>query len=87
MYNIITSDQSWLHSRHIDVEQLNKGWAGQGQSRKTVTRKGHFHQKSLFSIYLNRNKIVLISRLERGKTINHGIYMKNALGLFGWKLY
>ncbi len=29
---------------------------------------------------------MVISRLERGKTIYHGIYMKDIIGLFGWKL-
>ena len=79
LYDVVTGDESWFYLKQVGRKQSNKSWIGKGQNARTVTRQGRFDPKFMFTIFFKRSGVVHISRLEKGKTINHDSYIKESL--------
>ncbi len=77
--DVLTGDESWFYLRQIKSKQQNKSWVGQGQSARTVTKRGIFEPKFMFTIFFKRSGMMHLSRLAKGKTIDHESYMKDTL--------
>ena len=49
--DVITGDESWFYHRQIGRKQSNRSWIGEGESPRTVVRRGRFEPKTMFIIF------------------------------------
>ena len=77
--DIITGDESWFYLRNIKKKETNKSWVKKGEEARTVVRRGRFESKFMFTIFLRRFGPVLITYLDRGKTVDSQTYIENCL--------
>lgn len=77
--DIVTGDESWFYHRKIGTKQSNASWVTEGQSPRTVVKRHHFEQKTMFSIFFKSNGVVHVTYLESGKTIDNERYLNDCL--------
>ena len=73
--DIVTGDELWFYQRHIAKRESNKTWVYEGEKPKTVVRQSRFEHKTTFSVFFKRSGLVHLCFLERGKPINHSVYL------------
>jgi histone-lysine N-methyltransferase SETMAR len=79
LYDVLTGDESWFYLKQVQRKQSNKSWVQKDQSAKTVVRRGRFDAKFMYTIFFKRSGVVHISRLDKGKTVNHKLYINETL--------
>ena len=77
--DINTGDESWFYHRQISKRESNKTWVGEGDCPRELVRQGRFEPKTMFSVFFKRSGLVHLSYLEKGKTINHELYIEECL--------
>ena len=77
--DVLTGDESWFYLRQIANKQQNKSWVAAGESARTVVKRGIFEPKFMFTVFFKRSGVLHISKLDRGKTINHQSYIDDTL--------
>lgn len=60
-------------------KETNKSWVKKGEEARTVVRRGRFESKFMFTIFFRRCGPVLITYLDRGKTVDSQTYIENCL--------
>ena len=77
--DVITGDESWFYFRKIGSKQSNASWVVDGQSPRTVVKRGQFELKTMFSIFFKSTGVVHMTYLESGKTIDNVMYLNDCL--------
>ena len=77
--DIITGDESWFYHRKIGHKQSNASWVGDGESPRTIVRRGRFEPKTMFSIFFKSTGALHISYMDNGKTITANAYIEDSL--------
>ena len=77
--DIITGDESWFYYRQIGHKQSNASWVYEGESPRTLVRRGRFEPKTMFSIFFRTTGLVHISYMEGGQSIDAGTYIERCL--------
>ena len=76
---IITGAETWIYHWQIAHKSTNASWFTEGESPTTVTGRGRFQPKTLFSIFLKSNDLVLIHVVDKNTTADHNYYIENCL--------
>ena len=79
LYDVVTGDESWFYHYQVGRKQSNKSWLAPGESPRTVVRQSRFSSKTLVCLFFKTTGVVLLSYLERGKTITHESYINDCL--------
>ena len=79
MSDNITDDEPCFYHLRLGCTQSNGSWIGQGQSPRTVVRRGRYKQKSMFSISSRTTGAIHLSYVDGGKTIDANTYIEDCL--------
>jgi histone-lysine N-methyltransferase SETMAR len=77
--DVITGDESWIYLRQIGSKAINSSWVAEGNSARTVVRRGLFEPKFMFSVFFRATGLVHISVMQDGGTITAQSYIENSL--------
>ena len=76
---IITGDESWFYHRKIGKKNSNATWVVDGQEPATVVRRDRFERKTMFCVFFKTTGPLLVTYVEKGKTIDNIFYVENCL--------
>lgn len=77
--NIVTGDETWIYLRQVGRKQSNACWIKQGESPRTVAKRGRYEPKFLYSIFFRSTGPLLVHALDKGTTVDRYYYINNCL--------
>ena len=71
---IVTMDETWLHHYDHETKEQSKEWKLRGGSRPKKFRFQKSARKVMASVFWDKEGIIMIDYLQKGKTINADYY-------------
>jgi hypothetical protein len=79
IYDVVTGDESWFYWRQIGRKQSNASWVAEGESPRTVVKRGRFEDKTMVCIFFRTSGVDLITYWDRGGCVDHKTYIDDCL--------
>ncbi|CAF1170428.1 unnamed protein product [Rotaria sordida] len=76
LYDIVTSDETWIYHRKIKSKEQSKAWVKKDESPSTQVKIQQFEKKTMFVIFFMTNGPVLIHEVSFGASTN-AIYYRD----------
>ena len=71
---IVTMDETWLHHYDPETKEQSKEWRHRGEPRPKKFRTQKSAGKVMASVFWDKEGIIMIDYLQKGKTINADYY-------------
>ena len=77
--DVVTGDESWFFWRQIGRKQANSSWIQEGESPRTVVRRGRFEPKTMVSIFFRTSGVEHITYWDKGQSVDAESYIEDCL--------
>ncbi len=77
--NIITGDETWIHSYTISSKEDNKVWLDKGSKRPQIVKTAQNSKKFMFCIFFTYEGVVASIVVPKGTTITGSFYSNKIL--------